>query len=167
MSLCKYCGSDTADDRKICLHCKRLIEALKKDMPPIKINGFDINDVKKNKSIACLSYLPFLFLLPLLICPKSKYAIYHAGYGFRLTLSGIVLTTVDIIIRFIFNTFFPLIYNKGTSFEYISFNATGNIISLVFGISAMSVYLILLITGVYCAYKCKIINLLFIKNKKK
>lgn len=167
MSLCKYCGSDTADDSRICLSCRRMIEALKKDILPIKINGFDINDVNKNKSIACLCYLPFMFLLPLAVCPKSKYARYHAGYGFRLTLFGIIFAAADIIIKFIFNAFFKYIYNKGTIFEFTAVSANGKIISLVFGISVMSVYCILLITGVYCAYKCQTISLPFIKKRKK
>jgi hypothetical protein len=137
-----------------------MIETLKKDIPPIKINGFDINDVKKNKSIACLSYLPFLFLLPLAVCPKSKYAINHAVYGYRLTVLGIILIIADIIIKFIIKTIFKLIYNGEV-------NSSGNIISLVFGISAMSVYGLLFITGVYSAFKCKTIHFPFIKKHKK
>ncbi len=166
MSLCKYCGSDSADDSEVCLSCRRIIDALKKDSTPLKINGFDFNDVKKNKSIACLSYLPFLFILPLFLSPKSKYALYHAGYGFRLTLFGIVSKIADIVIKLIFNVFFKTTYNKGTVFEYSAVSEVGTVISLVFGISVTIIYCILLITGVFYAYKCLIINFPFTKKHK-
>lgn len=166
MSLCKYCGSDSADDSDVCLSCRRIIDVLRKDSTPGKINGFDFNDVKKNKGIACLSYLPFLFILPLFLIPKSKYALYHAGYGFRLTLLGIVFKITDIIIKLLFNIFFKTTFNKGTVFEYSAISEAGSTFSLVFGITVTAIYCILLITGVYYAYKCLIINLPFTKKHK-
>lgn len=166
MSSCKYCGSDSEDDSEVCYSCRRIIDVLRKDSPPVKINGFDFNDVKKNKSIACLSYIPFLFILPLFLSPKSKYALYHAGYGFRLTLLGIIFKIADMIIEFLFNIFFKTTFNKGTVFEYSAISEVGTMISFLFGITVMIIYCILLITGVYFAYKCLIINLSFKKKHK-
>lgn len=166
MSLCKYCGSDFADDSEVCISCRRIIDVLRKESPPVKINGFDFNDVKKNKSIACISYLPFLFILPLFLSPKSKYALYHAGYGLRLTLLGVVFKIADIIIKLLFNIFFKTTFNKGTVFEYSAISEVGTTISLIFGITVTIIYCILLITGVYYAYKCLIISLPLIKKHK-
>lgn len=143
MSLCKYCGADIKDDKEICLYCRRMIEILKKETQTVKINGFDITDVKKNRSIACLSYLPLLFIIPLIICPKSKYAIYHAAYGFRLSILGMIFIIAGFIIKLAFNN-----------------------ISMIFEIILMSVYFLLLIIGVYCAYNCITIKNPLVKKKK-
>lgn len=166
MSLCKYCGSDTADESEICGACRRIIDQIKRDTLPVKINGFDYNDVKKNKNIACLAYLPFLFLLPVFFSTKSKYALYHAGYGFRLTLIGISIKIFDIIIKIISDTFFKTIYNEGTVFEYSAVSEIAAIVSLAFGIVTTVTYCILIIIGVYHAYNCLPVNLLFAKRNK-
>lgn len=159
MSLCKYCNSDVSGDGDICSACRRLIDVIKKESSPVKINGFDYNDVKKNRSLACLSYLPFLFVIPLFLNPKSRYALYHAGYGFRLTVLGIVFKLTDIIIKTINHVFFKTVYNEGTAFEYSAVSNTANIIGLIFAVTFTLIYCILLICGVYCAYKCFTIKL--------
>ena len=165
MSLCKYCGSEVSDESEICLSCRRIIDVIRKEAPPQRINGFDANDVKKNKSLSCIAYLPFLFILPLLLSPKSKYALYHAGYGFRLTVLGIVFKITDILLKIFLNVFFKSTYNEGTAFEYSAVNETGAMLSFVFGTAVLVIYSILLIAGVFSAYKCLVINLPKIKSK--
>ncbi len=44
-------------------------------------------DIEKNKAMAGLAYL--LFFLPLVACPESGYAKFHANQGLLLLLTGI------------------------------------------------------------------------------
>ncbi len=44
-------------------------------------------DIEKNKTMAGLSY--FIFFLPLLVCPDSKYAKFHANQGLILFIAAI------------------------------------------------------------------------------
>ncbi|MEG6520384.1 DUF4870 domain-containing protein [Desulfotomaculum sp. 1211_IL3151] len=44
-------------------------------------------DIEKNKTMAGLSYL--LFFLPLIACPESKYARFHANQSLMLLILGI------------------------------------------------------------------------------
>lgn len=165
MSLCKYCGSEVNDESEVCISCRWTIDVLRKENPPQKINGFDANDIKKNKSLACLAYLPFLFILPHLLSPKSKYALYHAGYGFRLTILGIIFKISDILLKISLNVFFKYTYNEGTAFEYSTVNETGTMLSFVFGTAVLVIYSLLLVAGVFSAYKCLIISLPKLKSK--
>lgn len=51
-------------------------------------NGFDPQDIEKNKTMAGLSYI--IFFLPLLVCPESKFGKFHANQALILLLVGIV-----------------------------------------------------------------------------
>ncbi|MDD4773582.1 MAG: hypothetical protein PHZ09_08250 [Eubacteriales bacterium] len=133
----------------------------------MKINGFDYNDFKKNRNLACLSYLPFMFVIPLFFNPGSRYALYHAGYGFRLTVLGIIFKLADIVIKALNSVFLKTVHNEGTAFEYSAISNAGNIISLIFGVAFTLIYCILLVVGVFCAYKCIIISLPKFKRKIK
>lgn len=44
-------------------------------------------DIEKNKTMAGLAYL--LFFLPLIACPESKYAKFHANQALLLLIAGI------------------------------------------------------------------------------
>lgn len=50
-------------------------------------NTFDNNDIEKNKTIAGLAY--FLFFLPLIACPDSKFGRYHANQALLLLIVAI------------------------------------------------------------------------------
>lgn len=51
-------------------------------------NAYSEEDMEKNKTIAGLSYL--LFFLPLIACPQSGYARFHANQALILLIVGIV-----------------------------------------------------------------------------
>lgn len=55
---------------------------------PIQSVAFNNEDIEKNKTMAGLSYL--LFFLPLIVCPDSKYAKFHANQGLILLIVAIV-----------------------------------------------------------------------------
>ncbi len=48
---------------------------------------FDPQDIEKNKTMAGLAYL--IFFLPLIACPDSKFARFHANQALILWLAGI------------------------------------------------------------------------------
>lgn len=49
----------------------------------------DAQDVKENKVMAILAYV--LFFLPLIICPKSQFARFHANQGLLLFITSFVI----------------------------------------------------------------------------
>lgn len=54
----------------------------------IQENAYTPEDIEKNKTIAGLAY--FLFFLPLLVCPESGYAKFHANQALLLLITAIV-----------------------------------------------------------------------------
>ncbi len=60
---------------------------------------FEQADIDKNKTIAGLAYI--IFFLPLLVCPDSKYARFHANQGLLLLIvaiaGNIILGIIPII----------------------------------------------------------------------
>ena len=51
-------------------------------------NTYTPEDIEKNKTMAGLAYL--LFFLPLIACPESRYAKFHANQALLLIITGIV-----------------------------------------------------------------------------
>ena len=62
---------------------------------------FDPNDIAQNKGMALLSYLSLLFLIPLLACPNSRYARFHANQGLVLFLAEVILGVASGIVSLI------------------------------------------------------------------
>lgn len=58
---------------------------------------FDKKDIEENKIIACLSYLSFLFLVPLLGKKDSKFCQEHAKQGLVIVLTHIALFVVGVV----------------------------------------------------------------------
>ncbi|MFA5524069.1 MAG: hypothetical protein WDA24_06905 [Tissierellales bacterium] len=60
---------------------------------------FDQEDIEKNKAMAGLAYI--IFFLPLIVCPESSYAKYHANQGLLLLIvsfaGSIILGLIPII----------------------------------------------------------------------
>ena len=63
-------------------------------------------DVEKNKAMSCAAYILFLFFVPLVTSPDSKFGRYHANQGllsFILLVAGVVITRIlYMIFRLIF-----------------------------------------------------------------
>jgi uncharacterized membrane protein len=53
----------------------------------VQENAYTSEDIEKNKTIAGLSY--FLFFLPLIVCPESRYAKFHANQSLLLLITGV------------------------------------------------------------------------------
>lgn len=60
---------------------------------------FDPADIEKNKTIAGITYL--IFFLPLLACPESRYARFHANQSLILFILSIVGSIVFNLIPYI------------------------------------------------------------------
>lgn len=60
---------------------------------------YTMEDIENNKTMAGLAYL--LFFLPLIVCPESRYAKFHANQSLLLTITAIlgyiVLAIIPII----------------------------------------------------------------------
>lgn len=48
---------------------------------------FELDDIEKNKTMAGLAY--FIFFLPLIAAPESKFAKFHANQGLLLLILGV------------------------------------------------------------------------------
>ena len=71
---------------------------------------FEQTDIDSNKTIAGLAYL--IFFLPLLVCPQSKYARFHANQALLLlivAISGNIILGIIPIIGWILMTLFALV----------------------------------------------------------
>lgn len=57
---------------------------------------FEQSDIEENYNIAIFSYIPFLFFIPIVIKPSSKYIRFHTVQGFTLLVLSVLLELFDI-----------------------------------------------------------------------
>ena len=113
MAFCGKCGQQQEDGVKFCKACGAAIGAQQQQSSQFDINNlnntkdetasYDQEDINKNKTMAGLAYL--LFFLPLIACPESKFAKFHANQGLVLLITGFVLSIAATILRGILNLF--------------------------------------------------------------
>lgn len=65
----------------------------------VQENAYTPEDIEKNKTMAGLSY--FLFFLPLIVCPESGYAKFHANQSLLLLITGVAGNVIFSIIPLI------------------------------------------------------------------
>lgn len=58
---------------------------------------FTQDDIEKNRVIAAIAYIPFLFFLPLITAKDSAFAKFHANQGLVLLISFAVVNIMYII----------------------------------------------------------------------
>lgn len=65
----------------------------------VQEDSYASEDIEKNKTMAGLSYL--IFFLPLLACPESRYAKFHANQALLLLITGVagnvILSIVPVV----------------------------------------------------------------------
>jgi hypothetical protein len=66
---------------------------------PGQVLVFDPEDIKQNKIIACLSYLPLLVFIPIFIYHKSQFARRHANQGLILLIIEALLYVFTLVIE--------------------------------------------------------------------
>lgn len=106
---CSKCGKEIADDATFCNFCGERVSETSSNTQWANFNAqagrsteaYSPEDIQANKVWAGLAY--FLFFLPLIICPESRFARYHANQGLVLlivsALGSIVLAIIPIIGR--------------------------------------------------------------------
>ena len=113
MAFCNKCGNQLPDGANNCPNCGAPAGNTQQNTQNAQdfVNNmmntndttsqFDPQDINNNKGMSVLAYIGFLFLVPLLACPNSKFARYHTNHGLVLFLLEFALGVVTGIIGII------------------------------------------------------------------
>lgn len=106
MAFCNKCGNQLPDGANNCPNCGAPAGNTQQNTQNAQdfVNNmmntndttsqFDPQDINNNKGMSVLAYIGFLFLVPLLACPNSKFARYHTNQGLVLFLLEFALGVV-------------------------------------------------------------------------
>ena len=105
MALCNKCGQQIDDNVQTCPYCgapngvagnaQNFVNNFTNTADSTA--QFDPQDIQDNKVMALLAYLGFLFLIPLLAAPNSKFARYHANQGLVLFILEAITSVISFI----------------------------------------------------------------------
>ena len=110
MAFCNKCGNQLPDGANNCPNCGAPAGNTQQNTQDFANNmmntndttsQFDPQDINNNKGMSVLAYIGFLFLVPLLACPNSKFARYHTNQGLVLFLLEFALGVVTGILGII------------------------------------------------------------------
>lgn len=113
MAFCNKCGNHLPDGANNCPNCGAPAGNTQQNTQNAQdfVNNmmntndttsqFDPQDINNNKGMSVLAYIGFLFLVPLLACPNSKFARYHTNQGLVLFLLEFALGVVTGILGII------------------------------------------------------------------
>ncbi len=113
MAFCNKCGNKLPDEANNCPNCGAPAGNTQQNTQNAQdfVNNmmntndttsqFDPQDINNNKGMSVLAYIGFLFLVPLLACPNSKFARYHTNQGLVLFLLEFALGVVTGILGII------------------------------------------------------------------
>lgn len=104
---CKKCNTTVEDGTTFCPQCGAAIgeegsfsakDSIKRIVNNVadETAAFDPKDIADNKAMGGLAY--FLFFLPLLACPNSRYGRFHANQGLLLLIAGFAGGIVNTIL---------------------------------------------------------------------
>lgn len=71
-----------------------------------RTSEFNVEDIRRNKGVSSLAYIPLLFWIPLVARSNSRFAKFHANQGL---IFFIVMAVLDIVERFF--TFIPYLHS--------------------------------------------------------
>ena len=95
MAFCKNCGTNIPEGDAFCPNCGESVNGFK--TAPFDA-GMDPTDCERNKYLAALCYVNFLFgIIGLLAEPNSRFIRYHLNQSLVLTIFGVLCTLVCII----------------------------------------------------------------------
>ena len=105
MAICNKCGQQIDDNVQTCPYCgapngvagnaQNFVNNFTNTADSTA--QFDPQDIQDNKVMALLAYLGFLFLIPLLAAPNSKFARYHANQGLVLFILEAITSVISFI----------------------------------------------------------------------
>lgn len=113
MAFCNKCGNQLPDGANNCPNCGAPAGNTQQNTQNAQdfVNNmmntndttsqFDPQDINNNKGMSVLAYIGFLFLVPLLACPNSKFVRYHTNQGLVLFLLEFALGVVTGILGII------------------------------------------------------------------
>lgn len=113
MAFCNKCGNQLPDGANNCPNCGAPAGNTQQNTQNAQdfVNNmmntndttsqFDPQDINNNKGMSVLAYIGFLFLVPLLAFPNSKFARYHTNQGLVLFLLEFALGVVTGILGII------------------------------------------------------------------
>lgn len=152
MSICAKCGAQNKDDASFCGVCGAALNiganttnkqgtqnSQKQNDFSEKVKNlnntkdttgeYDKKDIEANMGYAIVSYIAFLFVIPLIFSKNSKFARYHANQGLVLFICEIVVGVIFRIITPIFGAILP--------FMTITLNSILGLVNLLFIVLAV------------------------------
>ena len=114
MLFCKSCGTRMRDTDHFCGKCGAAVTSTHAShtTPPHfhytsgttdETASFDPADIEANRVVAGLSY--FLFFLPFILCPQSRYARFHANQGLLILIVSLAAGMLHGILSVVFSLF--------------------------------------------------------------
>ena len=91
MTYCQNCGASMQDGVRFCPNCGAPANAQHTTPNYADVTQTPDMDIANNRAVSYLSYLGFLFLIPLVTAGNSPFARFHANQGLVLFLFEIAL----------------------------------------------------------------------------
>lgn len=93
MKFCEKCGAELEENAKFCQSCGVAIDS-NSGVFSGEVLGADSADSGKNRVLGIISYIGILFIVPILMSTKSKFARYHANQGLVIFLATFILSVI-------------------------------------------------------------------------
>ena len=88
---CPYCGHDLSNDTIEAEIKEKEVKEEKTTSYDYSDNMYDMKDIEENKMFALFAYLGFLFIIPLIARPYSKYCKFHVNQGIILCIVNAIV----------------------------------------------------------------------------
>ena len=121
MAFCNKCGNQLPDGANNCPNCGAPAGNTQQNTQNAQdfVNNmmntndttsqFDPQDINNNKGMSVLAYIGFLFLVPLLACPNSKFARYHTNQGLVLFIFMVIFNVLSNVLTSILIEISPML----------------------------------------------------------
>ena len=107
---CPYCGHELKNKKEEIDEEEIQVEYTKVNEDDKKVNEEE-GYIEKDRVIALFSYISFLFIIPLITCPNSKFAKFHANQGIILCIASAILGIINIPLELVEFFNFPIAIN--------------------------------------------------------
>ena len=113
VNFCPYCGHDLSKpyEREEFINAEIKEEKIEEEVKEEKVhtsasydyddNMYDMKDIEENKVFAFFSYLGFLFIIPLIARPDSRFCKFHVNQGIILCITeaivGIICSGLELV----------------------------------------------------------------------
>lgn len=110
MAICNKCGATIDDNASVCPNCNApQQQTAANNSNPVSVSldstdytdSMDPNDIAQNKVMAVLAYFGFLFLVPLLAAPNSRFARFHTNQGLIVFIADAIIGAICVALSFI------------------------------------------------------------------